>query len=75
MAALVSGLQAQNDSFTKVCEGIVEFAKEENAAQDKRAEATFKALDEAVAQTDAKFSDGMWGERGLDKRMDDLRKV
>lgn len=75
ITALGDGLQAQNDSFTKVCEGIVEFAKEENEAQDKRAEATFKALDEAVAQTDAKFSDGMWGERGLDKRMDDLRKV
>jgi hypothetical protein len=72
LSALSATQQAQNDSFTKVCEGIVEFAKEENAAQDKRAMKTFQDFDDACATLDRKFSEAV---QRQDERMDDLRGV
>ena len=72
LAALTTSLQAQNDSFTKVCEGIVEFAKEENAAQDKRVLQTFQGLDDSCAALDQKFSELT---QKHDERMDELREV
>jgi hypothetical protein len=72
LASMSAMQQAQNDSFTKVCEGIVDFAKEENAAQDKRAMKTFQDFDDACASLDRKFSEAV---QRQDERMDDLRGV
>ena len=72
LSALSVTQQAQSDSFTKVCEGIVEYAKEENAAQDKRAMKTFQDFDDACATLDRKFSEAV---QRQDERMDDLRGV
>eukprot|EP01046_Picozoa_sp_COSAG06_P017710 COSAG06_NODE_1211_length_10245_cov_5.120244_3_plen_1078_part_00 len=72
LSSLSTNLQAQNDSFHKVCEGIVEFAKEENAAQDRRAVETFQALEDARASLEANCAEV---KREQDERMNDLRGV
>lgn len=72
LGALNTKVEVQNDSFSQTCEGIVVFAQEENAKQDKRAGQIFQDLDDACKQLDAKIFEAV---QMQDERMESLRGV